>query len=226
LFETKKRGTSRPGNPAVFVVLALEYSAAEADLEHLFDPAASGDTGLALPVAHSIVTEHNGFLTARASPGNGGGTCIELLLPLAEEAGMPRETGEPVEQIPAVLLVDSREAVQAELHKFFESTGLNLLEAADRDEAVTLGQLHDGPLDLVIADSAAADALLEALRGTHPALAVLRVVDAPERSRLEIRRPFTQQALVERVRQILGEAERPQGPEPAVEKLAAVAPTV
>lgn len=225
LFETKKRGTSRPGNPAVFVVLALEYSAAEADLEHLFDPAASGDTGLALPVAHSIVTEHNGFLTARASPGDGG-TCIELLLPLAEEADTPREMGEPVERVPAVLLVDSREAVRADLHNFFELAGFNLLEAADRDEAVTLGQLHEGPLDLVIADSAAADALLEALRGTHPALAVLRVVDAPERSRLEIRRPFTQQALVERVRQILGEAERPRGPKPAVEPLAAAAPAV
>jgi two-component system cell cycle sensor histidine kinase/response regulator CckA len=202
------------GHPAEFVMLEIEYSATEADLEHLFDPAPSGDTGLALPVAYSIVTEHNGFLTARSCALNGGsgggeaGTCIELLLPRAEvdRASTDPDTSvqpAPPVLLPSVLLMDPREAVRAELHNFFESAGFNLLEAGDRNEAIALGQLREDPLDLIIADALAADALLDALRDKHPALEALRLVDEPERSPNEIRRPFTQQALIGQVRTLL-----------------------
>jgi len=210
--ETKRTASTFLGHQATYVMLEVQYSAIESDPERLFDPAPSGDTGLALPVAHSIVTEHNGFLVARASAfgGGDGGTCIELLLPIEEEESEPPEPDIEVADAPSVMLVDPRAAVRAELHNFFEAAGLNLLEAADREEAIALGQLHEGPLDLIIADAAAADSLIEALCATHPAVESLRLVDAPARSLHEIRRPFTQQALVERVRTLLYEIRRRQ----------------
>jgi hypothetical protein len=207
-----------------YVMLELLYPALEPDLDRLFDPAPSGDTGLALPLAHSIVTEHNGFLSARAVTLEAGvaGTCIELLLPVADgvvDAVEPDPSLAPTPALPpSVLLLDPRAAVRAELHNHFEAAGFNLLEAADREEALALGQLHEGPLDLLIADAALADGLAEelvqALAPAHPSLQVLRLVDSPPRSLHEIRRPFTQQALAERVRTVLYEARRRQSTEP------------
>lgn len=197
---TRRTQLAQRTHAAAFVALTFEYAAAEPDLEHLFDPATSGEAGLALPVAHSIVQEHGGFLTARAA--RTGGTCVEMLLPLACEA-LPIPAGHEAPAMPlAVLLVDPREEVRAEFHNFFEAAGLNLLEAADCQEAMALAQLHEGPLDLVVADASVADNLLDAVRAAHPTIEALKIVDTPERFLFEIRRPFSGQALVERVRSI------------------------
>jgi CheY-like chemotaxis protein len=192
--------------------LTIEYPAAEADLEHLFDPAPSGDGGLALAVAHSIVQEHGGFLTALAV-GRGECTLIEMLLPVSAADVHERKGALPaLGRVPApisVLLVDPREEVRAELHNFFEAAGFNLLEAADADEAAALAQMHEGALDLVIADSGLAGNLLDSLPPENPAarpvIGALRIVDGPEESRFEMRRPFSGPALVERVRSLCAE---------------------
>jgi hypothetical protein len=46
------------------------------------------------------------------------------------------------------------------------------------------------------------------LQRTHPALEVLRIVDQEETSPAEIRRPFTQAALLDRVSALLGARSR------------------
>ena len=99
--------------------------------------------------------------------------------------------------------MDGRDRVRAQLHKFFESAGYNLLEASDREEASALGQVHEGPLDLVIADAADRDAILNELRPRHPDLDCLTMVDQPESSLREIHRPFTQKQLLERTAALL-----------------------
>jgi len=68
--------------------------------------------------------------------------------------------------------------------------------------------MHEGPLDLVVADSSVAENLLDAVRANYPRIEALKIVDTPERSALEIRRPFSGQALVERVLSIRPRAER------------------
>src|SRR6202040_115340 len=71
------------------------------------------------------------------------------------------------------------------------------------EEAVALGQVHDGTLDLLIAGASQADAIAVKLHDTQPQVAVLRVVEAPESSPNEIRFPFTQVALLDRVAALL-----------------------
>jgi response regulator RpfG family c-di-GMP phosphodiesterase len=97
-----------------------------------------------------------------------------------------------------ILLVDGRDRVRAQLHKFFESAGYNLLEASDREEASALGQVHEGPLDLLIAEAQDCEPILSELHAKHPGLECLTLVDVPESSLNEIRRPFTQQELLQR----------------------------
>ena len=193
LIQTGRTEAPQNGMLATFACLRLTYAAAEPDLDRLFDPAGSGQNSLALSVAHSIAAEHGGYLTARAVP---EGTRIELLLPRVNEESIQPDPAPGAGQARTVMLVDGRDHVRAQLHKFFESEGYNLLEASDREEASALGQVHEGPLHLLIADAADRDAILDELRPKHPDLDCLTMVDQPETSPQEIRRPFTQQQLL------------------------------
>jgi two-component system, cell cycle sensor histidine kinase and response regulator CckA len=185
---------------ASFAAFRMTYGAIEPDLDRLFDPAGSGQNGLALSVAHSIAAEHGGYLTAHAVT---EGTRIELLLPRVNEESPLLELAPGAGKARTILLVDGRDRVRAQLHKFFESAGYNLLEASDREEASALGQVHEGPLDLLIADAADRDPILNELHPKHPGLDCLIMVDLPESSLQEIRRPFTQKQLLERTQALL-----------------------
>ena len=188
-----------PADSQSYVMLALNYSATEPDLEQIFEPVAAEAHSLALPVAHAIVREHNGFLTAQHAPK--GGTRLEMLLPrVAEPVLMDPATAGAA---PSILLVDPRDVVRAQLHNFFESAGFNLLEAADAAEAVALGQMHEGVLDLLIAPEREAEEIRKSIETAHPLLSVLRIVDRSEQSPDEVRRPFSQQLLLEKASSLL-----------------------
>jgi CheY-like chemotaxis protein len=158
------------------------------------------DESLALSVAHNIAAEHEGFFSVHR--GADGWSCLEVLLPRWTE---PKAAGSTIAPAltHAVLLVEPREIVRAELHKFFEAHGYNLIEAANAAEAITLAEIRDGTLDLVIAPRREAEQIKAALLATRPHLALLTIVEEGERSAGELRRPYTQAALLERVRGLL-----------------------
>jgi len=189
---------------APFAMLALTHSGFEAEPEKLFEPTSTGDEALALSLVHSIVSEHGGYVSAQASAS--GGCRFEMLLPNWSEPA--KQSHDASGQAPAILLVDPRERIRAQLHNYFESNGFNLLEAGDADEAMALGHVLDGSLDLVVAEATAAEAIVTDLRRTHPQLEVLRVVDSAVRAPNEIRRPFTQAELLGRVGALLGEKQK------------------
>jgi PAS domain S-box-containing protein len=195
LIETNRTEAPQNGALTSFASFRLTYSATEPDLDRLFDPAGNGQNSLALSVAHSIAAEHGGYLTARAVT---EGTRIELLLPRVNEESVQLDPAPGAGHARTVLLVDGRDRVRAQLHKFFESAGYNLLEASDREEASALGQVHEGPLDLLIAEAQDCEPILSELHSKHPGLECLTLVDLPESSLNEIRRPFTQQELLQR----------------------------
>jgi len=214
LIQTGRTEAPQHGALASFAALRLTYAASESDLDRLFDPAGSGQNGLALSVAHSIAAEHGGYLTARAVS---DGTRIELLLPRVTEESLLLDPAPSAGQARTILLVDGRDRVRAQLHKFFESAGYNLLEASDREEASALGQVHEGPLDLLIADAADRDPILNELRPRHPDLECLTIVDLPESSVREIRRPFTQNQLLDRTAALLARRQTPPVPAEALQ---------
>jgi PAS domain S-box-containing protein len=207
LLQTGRTEAPQHGALASFAAFRLTYAATEPDPDHLFDPAGGGEDGLALSLSHSIVAEHAGYLTAHAVQ---EGTRIELLLPRVNEESLRPEPAAGAGQARTILLVDARNRVRAQLHKFFESAGYNFLEASDREEASALGQVHEGPLDLLIADAADTGPILSELRPRHPNLDSLTMVDQPESSPREIRRPFTQHELLERTAALLAQNEAAQ----------------
>jgi len=201
--ETGSADAALDGPPAGYVRISFAYTPGASAPPP--DPAPLEDESLALSVAHNIVAEHSGFFSTRHDAG--GNCCLEVLLPRWIE---PEAAGAAI--APAltrtVLLVEPREIVRAELHKFFEAHGYNLLEATDAGEAITLAEVREGSLDLVIAPALEATQIRKVLEETRPNLALLAIVDEPERSGYELRRSFTQAALLERVRTLLDQRPR------------------
>jgi two-component system cell cycle sensor histidine kinase/response regulator CckA len=197
LIETGNTEIPVQGQTAGYALLAITYTGQEADPEKLFEPLAAGVGGLALSTVHTIVVEHGGFVSAQATAD--GGCRFELLLPRQTGQALPPQpvTGRPSN----ILLVEDRDRIRFQLHNFFEANGYNLLEATDSTEAVAIGQMHESGLDLVIAAAGQAEAIAQGLGGGHVKL--LRIVDRPEAGEEEIRSPFSQQALLEKVEALL-----------------------
>jgi len=196
--ETRVRDAPWQGRLYPCAVLRVSYDDARSDPARTLDPGGADDSGLAVPMAQSIVTEHRGYLLASSGSGR---TCLEILLPRVPEEPLP--AGQSVKSI---LMVHNHDRVRALLHNFFEANGYNLIEAASTAEAVALGQLHEGPIDLLVATHPDVDAILTELREAHPRLDALRIVDQATAAACEIQHPFTQQALLARVQSLLGAA--------------------
>jgi CheY-like chemotaxis protein len=189
--ETGTRDVPSQGSVRSHAALSVVYDDVDADPARTLDPGGASDSGLAVPMAQAIVAEHGGYFMASSSEGR---TSLEILLPHIQE---DQPAVEPVKNI---LMVDCRARVRAALHNFFEAHGYNLIEAASSGEALALGQMHEGAIDVLIAPAADVDAILTELREVHPGLDALRIVNHVATACGEIRQPFTQQALLDRVR--------------------------
>ncbi len=219
LVDTARVDLPHGGRSVAYVLLSITYSMAEPDIERLFDPASSGSS-LALAQVHWLAAECGGYVSARS--GASGGSRIELLLPRLADQVLLTGAGAQTETL---LLVEASEAMRMELHNFFEAAGYNLIEAADADEAVALGEMHEGPLDLVVAGAKQAGEVLRHLSGLHPELRALCIVEPGTQEPSEpapdqIRRPFTERELLEKAERLLGKA--PEGPPTAAPAAARV----
>jgi two-component system, cell cycle sensor histidine kinase and response regulator CckA len=189
-------------SPDGYVRLAFSYTpATESDAP--FDPVPQDDESMTLSVAHNIVTEHNGFFSVRRTSGN---RCLEVLLPRWVEPEAASAALTPA-QTRTVLFIEPRELVRSELHKFFEANGFNLIEATNMNDAITLAEFRDEPIDLLIASSAEVASAAPVLQERHPELFTLSIVDQEERGITELRQSFTQAALLDRVRLLLKKEE-------------------
>jgi two-component system cell cycle sensor histidine kinase/response regulator CckA len=198
LIETGETEIQLSGRAVNYVLLAITHTGAEPNLDGLFEPLTAAEEEIALSTVHAVISEHGGYLSARATPG--GGCRFELLLPRwTSPTLLPRPEGQ---EAASILLVEPRENVREQLHNFFEAQGFNLLEAADAVEALALAGMREGTLRVLIAETQEADAIAGELRRSQPSLSVLRITE-DSAGPGEIARPFTQQELLAQVEAIL-----------------------
>jgi two-component system cell cycle sensor histidine kinase/response regulator CckA len=200
LIETGCVEASADGRRCSYTLVAITYTGQESDPEKLFEPSSAAEETLALSTVHSIAVEHDGMVSARATAS--GGCRFELLLPRVAGTGLspkPAVDGAPR----SILLAGGSEIVRVQLQNFFEAKGYRVLEAADGEEASAIADVHEGSIDLLIAEREAAERITAQLRVGHSKLQVIEIIDGPERAVNEISRPFTQQALLERVQAVL-----------------------
>ncbi len=219
--------------PGAYVTLTIDDTGCgmdEATRARIFEPffttkPIGKGTGLGLASVHGIVAQSGGAITVRTAPGRGAS--FELLLP-ATGAAKPSSAPPPRMALPVaaarharVLVVEDEPAVRSMVARVLESAGYEVMTSASGPEALALCEREALHLDVLVTDvvmpamngrelaervlsrwsnvgvvfmSGYADDVLDA-RG--PVLAAARFVG----------KPFASHALVDAVRQVLGERE-------------------
>jgi CheY-like chemotaxis protein len=176
-------------------------------------------TGLGLSTVYGIVAQSGGYLFVTSEVGEG--TEVRVLLPrVAAEAAVPKERPQATGGAPAgetVLLVDDEDRVRDAVRRMLGRAGYAVLEAFDGDEALRIAQRHAGPIDLVVTDvvmpGLSGTELVDRLGSIRPELKVLFVSGYAAENDVQetltadgfdyLQKPFTDEALQEKVRALL-----------------------
>jgi len=213
--------------PGQYVMLAVSDTGTgmdEATQARIFDPffttkEKGKGTGLGLSTVYGIVKQSGGSIWVYSEPGHG--TTFKVYLP--QLATAPQKTEVRVIEptlaggSETILLVEDEEVVRGLAKKILEQSGYKVLAAARGQEAIRLGQECAEPIHLLLTDvvmpetsgKEVADRLRELLPGlrvvfmsgyTDEAIVHHGVLD----SNVEfIQKPFTPNALVRKVREVL-----------------------
>ncbi len=131
--------------------------------DHIFDPffttkEPGKGTGLGLPMAYSIVRDHNGFIDVQSEPGRGTTFCIyiPLIIPDAGKSVVQElainEMQRSQESGQTVLFVEDEPHQVNLIRDFLERSGYRVLIARDGVEAVKIHHHHSDQIAAVILD--------------------------------------------------------------------------
>ena len=210
-----------------FVVLAVSDDGAGMDVatrERIFEPffstkEAGHGTGLGLSTVYGIVKQNHGFITVYSEVGRG--TTFKLYFPAVleptEPGGAP-QAGATTGGTETVLLVEDDALVRELARQILADHGYTVLEAADGEEALLLSRRFSGTIHLLLSDVVMPHMngrdLFERLKVTRPQTQALFMSGYTENVIAHhgvldqdtnfIQKPFTVDALVRRVRTLLG----------------------
>jgi PAS domain S-box-containing protein len=175
-------------------------------------------TGLGLSIVYSIVKQFGGFIDIESSPGMG--TDIRMYLPAVDAAACETGTRDRV-ALPrgteTILVVEDEETVRRLAVRILESLGYQVLQARHGGEALLICERFEKPIQLVLSDVVmphlGGQELIERLRKIRHDFKVLYMSGFTDESFVRnakdgqevalLLKPFTQETLAVRVRQIL-----------------------
>ena len=195
----------------------------------LFEPffttkEAGRGTGLGLATVYGIVKQSEGFITVDSELGRG--TSFRIFLPRTYAALSPSPASPPRRDSPAgaevILLVEDEVSVRTMTLRLLRRGGYTVLTAASAAEAEQLSASHQGTIHLLLTDIVMPGhngiELSTRLRRQRPELAVLYITgyaegSLPARSALPagamlLAKPFSSDALLSRVREVLDRTTR------------------
>ena len=211
--------------PAVMITISdTGIGMDKATQARIFEPffttkSAGRGTGLGLATVYRIVTENDGIIQVASEPG--GGTTFTVVLPLVESPD--DQPAEPVTgaQSPGgdetVLLVEDDATVQSLVKTILERKGYHVLTASDGREGKHIAKQYEGAIHLLVTDVLIPHlngvALAKHLKRRRPDLKVLFITGGSD-AELErfgvlptqgvvLPKPFTSDAVLEMVRQVL-----------------------
>jgi len=187
-------------------------------------------TGLGLAVVHGIVQQSGGRIRLESRPG--AGTTFQIYLPAVRgtatrPSGNQDLTVVPVQGRETILLAEDEDAVREITAQLLEAFGYKVLKASSGEEALRLAERQHGQIHLLMTDvvmpGMGGRELADLLRAREPQLKVLfqsgYTDDAVVRYGVVhaevtfLQKPFTPQALAEKVRQAL---DQPQANAPGM----------
>jgi two-component system, cell cycle sensor histidine kinase and response regulator CckA len=218
------RPDARPGPHVMLAVSDTGHGMDTATLSHMFEPffttkGLGQGTGLGLATVYGIVRQVGGQVMVYSEPGRG--TSFKIYLPRMEEAADEVRVAAPAGPAPrgteTVLLVEDEPALRILIDEILLDAGYRVLEAATPDEALALAAAHDGVIHLALTDvvlpSMSGRQMADVVRAARPETRVLFMsgytddaishhgILEPGRHFME--KPFTSDALLRKVREIL-----------------------
>lgn len=191
---------------------------------HLFEPffttkAKGRGVGLGLATVHNNVKLNGGFIWAYSELGVG--STFTVYLPRVEREAAQPEAAEMMLEDGAgtetILLVEDESAVRSLARRFLEMRGYRVLEASSGPDAIRVSREHTGPIPLMVTDVVmprmSGRELAFQLAIERPNMKVLYVSGHTEDAIVHhgvlesgiafLQKPFSQNALVSRVRRML-----------------------
>jgi len=220
---------SRPGPHVLLAVSDTGKGMDAATQVHLFEPffttkGPGEGTGMGLAVVYGIVKQSEGSIWVESAPGKG--TRFDIYLPLSGDLAARssarmqalgiRESAAAGEAA-TILLVEDEAPVRELTRRFLENSGYNVLEAGSCSEAVLLHERNREKVRLLFTDvvmpKMSGRDLASILTRAHPGLKVLfmsgyaadilRGSGVTEPGVAFLPKPFTQEVLARKVREVL-----------------------
>ncbi len=209
--------------PGAYVRLTVRDTGCGMDAEtltHIFEPffttkEQGNGTGLGLATVYGIVQQTSGHIVVESEPGRG--TEFYVYFQRAEGA-LPEERQAVASRLApgseTILVVEDQDGLRTLVCEILRRNGYTVLPAEDGREALLLAAKHSGRIDLMITDlvmpKMGGREVAQALPVSHPETKVLYmsgyVDDINEllaRGHAFIDKPFTPEALLRKVREIL-----------------------
>jgi PAS domain S-box-containing protein len=219
-----------PGNPDIpparYVRLSVRdtgFGMDQETLSHIFEPffttkEAGKGTGLGLSTVYGIVRQSLGHFVVRSEPGEG--TVFEVYFP----ATQPQETAVAPVKSPTpmdtgtILLLEDDSSVRRLAAAVLRKGGFAVMEAKAGTEALSLSERISLPIRLLITDivlpGMGGPAVAARLQGQRPAMKVLFISGysdetiarqgIPRTGASFLAKPFSPEALLAKVREVLG----------------------
>jgi two-component system, cell cycle sensor histidine kinase and response regulator CckA len=213
--------------PGQYVMLAVTDTGTGMDPEtqaQIFEPFFTTKdrdrgTGLGLATVYGVVKQSSGYISVESEVGKGAS--FKIYLPRIEQAVTTQsEISEPpltVRGCETVLLVEDAEPLRKLAHMFLKGNGYQVLPAAEGSEAQRVAAQSAGPIHLLLTDVVMPGingrVLAERLAPFHPGMKVLYMSGYTDsfiagHGVLEegihlLHKPFTEEALLRKVRELL-----------------------
>ena len=217
-----QRPPTVPGNYIVLVVSDTGIGMDAATQAHIFEPffttkEVGKGTGLGLATVYGVVKQSGGYIWVYSEPGLG--TTFKIYLPRVDEPADERRQHPAVSTsgraTETVLVIEDEESLRALARTLLEGAGYTVLEAHGGSEAIKISRQHGKPIHLLLTDMVmpgmSGPEVAKNLISTYPDLKVMymsgysnfsrRVVLDSNATFLE--KPFTREALLNKVRQVL-----------------------
>jgi two-component system cell cycle sensor histidine kinase/response regulator CckA len=200
-------------------------------LAHIFEPffttkEMGKGTGLGLATVYGIVKQSGGYVWVDSEPNKGAS--FQIFLPRVAESSESQAArpyvGENLRGSETILLVEDAEAIRKLAAEFLTSHGFEVLSACNAEEAVRIAAAHAGAIQLLVTDvimpGQNGRVLAERLVASYPRIKVLYISGYTnsfiaghgvlEGDSNLLNKPFTEEALIHKVRDVLDSGKQGQ----------------